>query len=98
MHREVLAWKYLRLGVTNRQMQAHETQTIWNIESAAAYFGIRHHVVLLGPEMVAKGDTKEKRYKMELKSDGGIWQLWLDDKFKVVRISIPSENTEVVRD
>ena len=52
----------------------------------------------LGPETVAKGDTKQKLHKMELKSEAGNWLIWLDDQFKVLRISIPSEKTEVVRD
>ena len=33
-----------------------------------------------------------------LKSDAGDWSLWLDDQFKVVRILVTSDNTEVVRD
>jgi len=33
-----------------------------------------------------------------LKSEAGTWNLWLDDQFKLVRILIPAENTEVIRD
>jgi hypothetical protein len=28
----------------------------------------------------------------------GNWQIWLDDQFKVIRIVIEGDNTEVIRD
>jgi len=39
-------------------------------------------------------------FKVELKTEAGTWQLWLDDQdhFKVMRISIVGENTVVERD
>jgi hypothetical protein len=33
-----------------------------------------------------------------LKSDAGDWSLWLDDQFKLQRILVPGDNTEVLRD
>jgi hypothetical protein len=36
--------------------------------------------------------------RLELTSESGTWSLWLDDQFKLQRILIASENTEVVRD
>ena len=30
--------------------------------------------------------------------DAGDWSMWLDDQFKLVRILVASDNTEVVRD
>ena len=33
-----------------------------------------------------------------LKSEAGDWSMWLDDQFKLVRILVASDNTEVVRD
>jgi hypothetical protein len=36
--------------------------------------------------------------KVELKNDAGEWLLWLDDQFKVMRMSVPGEDTEVDRD
>jgi hypothetical protein len=36
--------------------------------------------------------------KFVLRSEGGDWTMWLDDHFKLQRILIASDNTEVVRD
>jgi len=38
--------------------------------------------------------------RLNLKDDSGEWVLWLDDqdRFKLVRILVASDNTEVVRD
>jgi hypothetical protein len=36
--------------------------------------------------------------KFTLKTESGDWSLWLDAQFKLVRILIASDNTEVLRD
>jgi hypothetical protein len=38
--------------------------------------------------------------RLNLKGDEFTWALWLDDKdqFKLMRVLIPDDNTEVVRD
>jgi hypothetical protein len=36
--------------------------------------------------------------KLELKTDASTWQLWLNDQFKVMRMAIVGENTQVDRD
>jgi len=33
-----------------------------------------------------------------LKNDAGTWLLWLDDQFRVMRMAVPGEDTEVDRD
>jgi hypothetical protein len=33
-----------------------------------------------------------------LRSEGGDWTLWLDDQFKLQRVLVTSDNTEVIRD
>jgi hypothetical protein len=36
--------------------------------------------------------------KLVLDSDGVQWLIWVDDDYKVVKMSIPSSNVEVWRD
>ena len=36
--------------------------------------------------------------RFDLKGDAGAWIFWMDDQFKLVRIVIADENTEVLRD
>ena len=42
--------------------------------------------------------TEREMNKFVLRSEGGDWTMWLDDHFKLQRILIASDNTEVVRD
>ena len=52
----------------------------------------------VGRERVSVRGVEKELNRLTLKSDGGDWALWLDDQFKLVRILIPGDNTEVVRD
>jgi len=98
VHREVLAWKYLG-GACSREKEG--------LRCPRAQFGTmnpRQHssspasMEYLGREKVKVHDAERELNKLELKSDAGNWLIWLDDQFMVLRISIPSEGTEVIRD
>jgi hypothetical protein len=98
VHREVLAWRYLG-GACSREKEG--------LRCPKAQFGTmnpRQHssapasLEYLGHEKVSIHDAERDLNKLELKSDSGSWQIWLDDQFMVLRISIPSEGTDVIRD
>lgn len=97
VHREVLAWRYLALACPQGKPEPCQRMQFGTL-NPRQHTSASVSMMYLGPETVAKGDTKQKLHKMELKSDAGNWLIWLDDQFKVLRISIPSEKTEVVRD
>jgi hypothetical protein len=52
----------------------------------------------IGREKVSLKSGLQELNKLELKSEAGTWQLWLDDQWKVMRMLVVGENTEVVRD
>jgi hypothetical protein len=98
VHREVLAWKYLG-GACSREKEG--------LRCPRAQFGTmnpRQHssspasMEYLGREKVTHHNAERELNKLELKSDAGNWLIWLDDQYMVLRISIPSEGTEVIRD
>lgn len=101
IHREILVWKFL--GATCRS----EKGAIQCPVKQRAQFGTlnpRQHgsspltAEYLGREKITfKGEQKEFN-KVELKNEAGAWQLWLDDQYKVMRIWIEGDNTEVIRD
>lgn len=97
VHREVLAWRYLASACPKGKAEPCQRMQFGTL-NPRQHTSASVSIAYLGPETVAKGDTKQKLNKMELKSDAGTWQLWLDDQFKVMRMSIVGENTEVVRD
>lgn len=55
---------------------------------------------LVGKEKVTIRGTERDLLRLNLRGEGLDWALWLDDqdKFKLIKVGIPAENTEVVRD
>ncbi len=101
IHREVLAWKYLG-GICKQEKgqvqcpprQRAQLGTLNPHQHASAALSAE----FLGREKVNLKSGQQDLLKLELKSESGTWHLWLDDQFKVMRMSIVGENTEVDRD
>jgi hypothetical protein len=101
VHREVLAWRYLASACKQDQGQVQcplkqrvQFGTLNPRQRASAPISME----FLGREKVAVHGSDRELNRLELKSDAGTWELWLDDQFKLLRIYIAAENTEVVRD
>ncbi len=102
VHREVLAWRYLasackqEKGLQCPMKQRVQFGTLNPRQRASAPISME----CLGGEKVTVHGSEREMIKLELKSESGNWGLWLESEFpfKVVRISIPGENTEVMRD
>ncbi|MFY9647614.1 MAG: hypothetical protein WAK29_20715 [Terriglobales bacterium] len=103
IHRELLAWKFL--GATCKK----ENGVVKCPVKQRAQFAIvnphEHSSALLtmqfvGRERVNLKSGPQDLMKLELKTDASEWQLWLDDQnqFKVMRMLVVGENTEVDRD
>ena len=103
VHREVLAWKYLKGvcqpssggGFKCRQEQAEFGALVPQDRSS-----IRVRLELVGKEKVTIRGTERELMRLNLIGEGVDWALWVDDsdQFKLMRIAIPADNTEVVRD
>ena len=102
VHRELLAWRYL---AQNCKAEAGKFQCV----SGPISFGVvipegrtsmRVSLEPVGNEKVQIRGTERQLPRFTLKSESGEWALWLDDqdRFKVVKIAIPAEKTEVIRD
>lgn len=101
IHREVLAWKFL--GTSCKQdkglvqcplKQRAQFGTMNPHQHSSAPLSAEY----LGREKVTLKSGQQELIKLELKSEAGTWQLWLDDQFKVMRMLVVGENTEVDRD
>jgi hypothetical protein len=101
VHREVLVWKFL---VSACKQEKGQVQCPIRQRAKFATMNPHQHssapgtMEYLGREKITLKGAERELNKVELKSDAGTWLLWLDDQFKVQRISIPAENTEVIRD
>ena len=61
---------------------------------------MRVTIELKGKETISIHGKQRELMRVNLKSDSGDWSLWVDDgdQFKLIRILIAADSTEVVRD
>jgi uncharacterized Zn-binding protein involved in type VI secretion len=101
IHREVLAWRFLAAG-------CKQDPAGWKCQQAGD-FGVlvpqdrtSMHVrmEMVGKEKVKIRGAERELLRLNLKGDTFDWALWLDDhdQFKLMRVTIPADNIEVVRD
>jgi len=102
IHRELLAWRYLAQNCkTNAgKMQCVTGPTSFGVVVPQDRNSLRVTLEPVGSEKVQVHGTERQLPRFNLKFEGGEWALWLDDQdhYKIVKISIPSEKTDVVRD
>lgn len=102
IHREVLAWRYL---ATNCRSEGGTQKC----QKESADFGVlvpqdrtsmRVRMELVGREKITIRGGERELLRLNLKGESFSWALWVDDQdqFKLMRVLIADENTEVVRD
>jgi len=103
IHRELLVWRYLAQNCKadpGQPLRCTSGPTSFGAVVPQDRLSMRVSLEPVGREKVQiKGAVRELP-RFALKFEGGEWALWLDDQdhYKIVKISIPSEKTEVVRD
>ena len=101
IHREILAWKFLAIGCRQDKGQVQcpvSQRTQFGTLNPHQRASMPVSMEFSGREKVPIRGVERELNRFTLKADGGDWALWLDDQFKVVRILVASDNTEVVRD
>jgi hypothetical protein len=101
IHREILAWKYLASSC-----HQDKGQLSCPVHQRAQFGTLNPHSrssMLVSMEFAGKEKTmvhgvESELYRLDLKSEAGDWQLWLDNQFKLLRILVAGDNTEVLRD
>ncbi len=102
IHREVLIWRYLAADCKPEGAS-------FKCQKDPAEFGVlipqdrnsaRIRLDLVGDEKVSIRGTERDLLRLNLKGDNFEWSLWVDarDQFKLIRVAIPADDTEVVRD
>jgi hypothetical protein len=102
VHREVLAWKYLASACKedSGSLKCSQAPVQFGVIVPQDRMSMSVSLELVGKEKVKINGTDRDLLRLNLKDDTGEWNLWVDDQnsFKLIRIVIASENTEVVRD
>jgi hypothetical protein len=101
VHREVLAWRYLASACSNEGGNLKcKPSDEYGALVPQDRTSLRVRIEMVGREKVNIRGVERELLRLNLKGDEFSWALWLDDKdqFKLVRVAIPDDNTEVVRE
>ena len=102
VHREVLAWKFFGQACKQEKGQVPQCPLKQRVQFGTLnphqHSSAPLSAEFLGREKLTLKNGQRELIKLELKNDAGTWQLWLDDQFKVMRMSVVGENTVVDRD
>jgi hypothetical protein len=103
VQREILAWRYL---ATTCREEKEKGQISCPLKKAVGMGTLNAHshlsmlveIAYSGREKVSIRGSERDLIRLDLKTEGGDWALWLDDQLKLERIVDLSTNTEVIRD
>jgi hypothetical protein len=102
VHREVLMWRYLATDCKpeggNLKCQQGPVEFGTLVPQDRTSMPVR--VELVGKEKVTIRGAARDLLRINLTGESFAWALWLDDQdhFKLIRVAIPADDTEVVRD
>ena len=102
VHRELLAWRYLAQSCkqVSGKFQCLSGPTTFGVVVPQGRASTRVTVEPVGREKIQISGKERDLARFNLKIEDNSWSMWLDDQdhFKVVKIAIANEKTEVVRD
>ena len=97
--RELLVWRYLATGCMVKQNEGRMcAPTHFGILVPHQHTSASATMELTGREQINFKGKQQELNKFKIESDGVVWNLWVSDDYKVMKMSVPSSNVEVVRD
>jgi len=102
VHRQVLAWRYLATNCRTQDgaLKCQQGAVEFGVLVPQDRTSVRVRMELVGKEKITIRGTERELLRLNLKGESFSWALWLDDKdnFKLMRVLVADDNTEVVRD
>jgi len=102
IHREVLAWRYLAADckAEGNGLKCPQEPAEFGVLVPQDRTSARVRIELVGDEKITVRGAERKLLRLNLTGESFAWNLWLDpqDQFKLIRVAIPADDTEVVRD
>jgi hypothetical protein len=102
IHRQVLAWRYLATNCQNETtgLKCRQGPLEFGVLVPQDQTSLRVRIELAGREKVMIRGVERELLRLNLMGEEFSWALWVDEKdhFKLIRVSIPDANTEVIRD
>jgi hypothetical protein len=102
VHREVLVWRYLAAACKPEggAFKCQQDPGDFGVLVPQDETSIHVRLELVGKEKIPVRGTDRELMRLNLKGDDFEWSLWVDeqDHFKLIRVAIPADSTDVVRD
>jgi hypothetical protein len=102
VQREVLAWRYLASDCKPEggNLKCQQGPAEFGVVVPQDRTSVRIRMELVGKEKVNIHGTERELLRLNLSGEDFRWSLWLDDhdRFKLMRVAIPADDTEVIRD
>jgi hypothetical protein len=96
--REILVLRYLATGCEKQGQGLVCPQSRFGTLVPHQHAAGEATISLLGQErIVVKGQSMDVN-KLKLDADGVSWMLWVSDDYKILKMSVPATNVEVVRE
>ena len=98
--REVLVWRYLAADCKPEGAGVKCEPAEFGVLVPQDRISMRVRLELVGKEKVSIRGAERELVRVNLSGESFNWALWVDaqDQFKLIRVAIPADNTEVVRD
>jgi hypothetical protein len=102
VQREVLLWRYLAADCKTEggSFKCQEGPVEFGTLVPQDRTSVRVRVELIGKEKVTIRGAERELLRVNLSGESFEWALWVDpqDQFKLMKVAIPADNTEVMRD
>lgn len=102
IQREVLAWRYLAAECKSDggSLKCQQGPAEFGVLVPQDRTSMSVRMELVGKEKVSIRGVQRDLLRVNLMGENFQWSLWLDDQdhFKLMRVSIPADDTEVVRE
>ena len=98
-HRELLLWRYFGTSCGKGEGKGCEfAKTQFGIVIPRQRVSSMVTVEYLGPDKVTLKGTTRDLTKLRIITEGPDWFAWVDENYKLQKISVPEDGTEVTRD
>jgi hypothetical protein len=101
IHREVLAWRYLAAACKNEggNLKCQQSPAEFGVLVPQDHTSLRVRMELVGKEKTTIRGAERELLRLNLSGENFEWALWVDDhdQFKLMKLAIPADDTEVVR-
>lgn len=102
VHREILIWRYLAAACKPEggSFKCQQDPGDFGVLIPQDRSSMHVRMELVGKEKIKVHGTDRELMRLNLKGDDFDWALWVDeqDHFKLIRVAIAADNTEVLRD